>query len=179
MVQTTAAGSIKRLISSNKQLGFGYLTILVLLVGMSIALGVASERVDTAIKREKEKDLIFIGQQYQQALTRYYNQTPNALPANLVDLLSDNRSLKTKHHLRQLFLDPITNQAWGVKRNAQNQITAVYSLSDQPFIMSPKKIATILGEKSLMIKRHSDLIFKFRASETNQLTQAPLQANRK
>jgi type II secretory pathway pseudopilin PulG len=176
MAQTTAVGSVRRLTLHEQQRGFGYLTILVLLVGMSIALGVASERVDTTIKRDKEKDLIFIGQQYQQALTNYYNQTPNALPLKLAELLADKRSLKTKHHLRQLFLDPMTNQPWGIERNTQNQITAVYSLSDQVFLMNPTLIATKLGEKSVIIKKHSDLKFKFKATQNNQTSQsaAPL-----
>ncbi len=141
---------------------------------MSIGLGAASSNIDTALKREREKELIFIGKQYQQALTSYQNQSSNVLPTQLSQLLTDNRALKPVHHLRKPFLDPMTHQAWGLVRNPQNQIIAVYSRSNEPFITSREVLTKKVGDDiPKVIIKHSDLIFKYQSNQNDQTASQP------
>lgn len=161
MVPTINSGKAK--IHIHEQ-GFGYLAILFLVAAMSITLAVATEILDTKLKREKEKELIFIGKQYQQAITSYYHQSPNGLktlPSSIEELLSDNRFVKPKHHIRKLFLDPMTNQPWVIITNAQQKITGVYSGSNAPFLLNTKTLSKKLGKKIVNITQYSDLKFKF------------------
>ncbi len=160
--------------------GFGYLSILLLIMVMSITLGVATEKTDTALKREKEKELIFIGKQYQQAISSYYHQSPNglkALPESMQALVSDTRFIKNKHHLRKLFLDPMTNQPWEIIRNAQHKVTGVRSRSSEAFQMHKDRLSTLVEKKIVSNNmKYSDLKFEYQPN-TNTLSAPPPRIN--
>ncbi len=83
-------------------------------------------------QREKEKELLFIGDEYRRAIASYYETSPSGakeFPQSLDDLLLDKRFPNTKRHLRKLYADPITsNTAWGLIKQ-QQQITGIYSVS--------------------------------------------------
>jgi type II secretory pathway pseudopilin PulG len=72
-----------------------------------------SEVWSTVIAREREQELLFVGDQYRRAIESYYNSSPptepKKLPGNKEDLLRDIRSGVTKRHLRKLYLDPIND----------------------------------------------------------------------
>lgn len=68
-------------------------------------------------QREKEKELLFVGDQFRQAVMSYYNDDagPKQYPESLEQLLEDKRPLVTKRHLRKIFIDPMTNSTdWGL-----------------------------------------------------------------
>ena len=69
-------------------------------------------------QREKEKELLFVGDQFRQAVMSYYNDAsggPKEYPESLEHLLEDKRGLTTKRHLRKIFIDPMTNTTdWGL-----------------------------------------------------------------
>ena len=69
-------------------------------------------------QREKERELLFIGNQFRQAIERYYERSPGELkkyPASLEELLKDNRFVTTQRHLRRIYRDPMTgNTEWGM-----------------------------------------------------------------
>ncbi len=69
-------------------------------------------------QREKEKELLFVGDQFRQAVMSYYNDDSAAAkqyPESLEQLLEDKRGVATKRHLRKIFIDPMTNTAdWGL-----------------------------------------------------------------
>lgn len=98
-------------------------------------------------QREKEKELLFVGDQFRQAVMSYYNDPSGGAkqyPESLEQLLEDKRGVTTKRHLRKIFIDPMTNTVdWGlVEEPASEQessssfgsagkkgIIGVYSLS--------------------------------------------------
>lgn len=69
-------------------------------------------------QREKEKELLFVGDQFRQAVMSYYNNAsggPKEYPESLEQLLEDKRDVTTKRHLRKIFIDPMTNTTdWGL-----------------------------------------------------------------
>ena len=69
-------------------------------------------------QREKEKELLFVGDQFRQAVMSYYNNEsggPKEYPESLEQLLEDKRDVTTKRHLRKIFIDPMTNTTdWGL-----------------------------------------------------------------
>jgi len=91
-------------------------------------------------RREKEKQLLFAGDQYRRAIGLYYEQTPGATkqyPKSLNDLLGDVRYLVPRRYLRRTYLDPITGSGdWGLVRARDGGITGVYSRSEENPIKS-------------------------------------------
>lgn len=81
-----------------------------LLIAMSIAavmMTVAMPVWKHQIRREREEELIFRGQQYMHAIGLFQRKFPNAYPPN-VDVLVEQRFLRKK------FKDPITNDDFAV-----------------------------------------------------------------
>ena len=116
------------------QAGFTYIGLLVVIVIMGIGLVKVSDVWVTVVKRQKEEQLLWVGAQYRQALTRYYKAgSGERYPHKLEDLLQDPRTPNVQRYLRQLYPDPITGSAeWGLTK-VGDLITGVYSLSeDQP-----------------------------------------------
>lgn len=87
-----------------------------------------------AQKREKERQLLFVGNQYRQAIAAYYNHSPGSVkqyPNTLSELLKDPRQLVPTSYLRRLYPDPVTGKAeWGLVKTRDNRIMGVFSLSE-------------------------------------------------
>lgn len=107
------------------------LMVLLALAGLA-AIGFA-ESAATARQRERETQLLWVGQQYRAALDSYYRATPGPvkhLPVSLDDLVRDSRFPNPVRHLRRLYPDPLQPEVpWGLLRRG-NQIIGVYSQSD-------------------------------------------------
>ncbi len=102
---------------------------------MGVSSVIASEIYSTTLQREKERELLFIGHQFRDAIGFYYESTiggaAHQYPATLDDLLKDPRYPNTQRHLRRLYVDPITGKAeWGIII-LQGKIVGVHSLSDK------------------------------------------------
>lgn len=87
-------------------------------------------------RREKEKELLFIGEEYRNAIGSYFEKSPDKVkqyPQKLEDLLLDKRSPVPVRHLRRLYRDPMTEDGdWGLIL-LQGRITGVASKSrDKP-----------------------------------------------
>src|SRR6185295_2522600 len=94
--------------------GFTYLTILFVVAFMGIGLALVGEVWHTAAVREREADLLFVGNQYRRAIQHYFETAqiePKRYPASLKELLKDDRFASTTRHLRSLYPDPITGGA--------------------------------------------------------------------
>ena len=117
-----------------RQGGFTYLTILFAIAVAGVVLANTGIDWSQANQREKERELLFVGGQYRQAIALYYERTPGAVkryPAKLEDLLTDNRYNPPQHYLRKLYRDPILNQErWGIVTVPGGGIMGVHSLSD-------------------------------------------------
>jgi type II secretory pathway pseudopilin PulG len=116
------------------QRGVVLLALLLALALSGIGLMAAVDVWSVTRQREREKELLFVGDQYRQAIQRYYYGAPpgagRVLPASLDVLLEDDRYPVPVHHLRRLYPDPITGSAeWGLVR-AGERIAGVHSLSE-------------------------------------------------
>ena len=114
------------------QRGFGFLLVLFAIAGLGLMLAGTGQVWHTTVQREKEAELLFIGNQFRQAIGSYYRQTPGTeaqLPSRLEDLLEDTRFLVPRRHLRKLYRDPMTGSfEWGLVK-VGNRISGVHSLA--------------------------------------------------
>jgi type II secretory pathway pseudopilin PulG len=115
--------------------GIVLLALLLALALGSIAMMAAVDVWALARQRALETELLFVGNQYRQAIQRYYYGAPpgarRTLPASLEDLLEDDRYPIPVRYLRRLYPDPITGSSeWGALRVGE-RIAGVYSLSDR------------------------------------------------
>lgn len=119
--------------------GFTYLTVLFIVAILSTGLALIGEVWHTSRVREREAELLFVGNEYRDAIARYYLSGPQRqYPRNLADLLKDPRQPATVRHLRRLYADPITGSSqWGLVKAPDGGIAGVYSLSEE----SPLKVA--------------------------------------
>jgi len=118
-----------------KQSGFTYVGVLFLVFLLGLNLSLASTLYSFNQQREKEQQLIFIGNQFRRAIAEYYLKSPGTVkkyPQKLEDLLSDNRFVNTQRHLRKIYLDPISlERSWGIIPAPEGGIMGIYSLSNQ------------------------------------------------
>lgn len=111
--------------------GFAYLTVLFVVAIMSGGLAMIGEVWHTSARREREAELLHVGNEYRKAIERYYRAGAQ-YPRSLSDLVKDPRQPGTVRHLRRLYPDPITSNAeWGLVRAPDGGIAGVYSLSDE------------------------------------------------
>jgi hypothetical protein len=116
------------------QSGFTYLWTLMLVALIGIGLTVAAVVHTTAMRQDRERELLAIGRQFQTALGRYYEiQLPGGrheYPPTLDELLHDRRVPGVRRHLRKVFVDPMTGVAeWGLVL-VGGRIVGVHSLSE-------------------------------------------------
>lgn len=118
-----------------KQHGLMYLALILAVAILASTLAFTSQLWSTRLRRDQEKELLLIGHQFRDAISRYYEKTPGIpkqYPQSLDDLLQDNRQPGTVRFLRKIYIDPLTHQAeWGVVKTPSGAIMGVYSLSNQ------------------------------------------------
>ena len=110
--------------------GFTYLLLLFAVAAMGLVAAGPAELWSTLARREKEQELLFIGNQYREALRRYRDAVPDARqrdPARLEDLLLDQRFPGVRRHLRQVYADPMTGQADWVLLRRDERIVGLHS----------------------------------------------------
>ena len=115
--------------------GFTYLAVLFIVAILMGGLALVGEVWETSARREKEAELLFIGNQYRRAIGLFYDSTPGGVkryPRTLEDLVKDPRQLATQRHLRRLYPDPITaKNEWGIVKAPDGGILGVHSLSEE------------------------------------------------
>jgi type II secretory pathway pseudopilin PulG len=147
----------------SSQRGFAYLTAIIAVAMVGIALAMTGEFWSKSRQRDKEQELLFIGDQFRTAIALYYLRTPGAFkryPENLTDLTEDKRYLSVQRYLRRIHIDPMTGKPeWGLVRSPQGGIMGVYSLSEQ----APQKRANFTGkdEKLSGAQRYADWKFVY------------------
>jgi type II secretory pathway pseudopilin PulG len=122
-----------------RERGFTYLAVLLALGFTGAALAASAELWSHAAQREKERELLFRGNQYRQAIASYYERSPGTkrYPENLEALLEDKRTPYVQRHLRRPYPDPITgSRTWGMVAAPQGGIMGVYSMSEDKPIKS-------------------------------------------
>ena len=121
--------------SRTKQGGFAYLGVLFFVAIMGIVSATAGAIWSIAQQREKEKELLFVGDQFRKAIGRYYENSPGTLkryPNSLEDLLLDKRFVTTQRYLRRIYVDPMTLKSeWGLIKAPEGGIMGVHSMSNK------------------------------------------------
>lgn len=120
------------MLNGKAQAGFTYLGVLMLVAVLGIGLAATGQVWSSVARRDKERELLWVGAQYAQALRSYYRSSPGLAqyPAALDDLVEDDRFPQPRRHLRKRYPDPITNSSeWGLMRGLDGRITGIYSLS--------------------------------------------------
>lgn len=118
------------------QKGFTYLALLIAVAVGGAVLAAVGELTSHAQQRDKEAELLFVGQQYREAIRAYYERSPGGAkryPKKLEELLADNRYPTAQRYLRRPYPDPMTGKAeWGQVEAPDGGIMGVYSLSEAP-----------------------------------------------
>lgn len=113
--------------------GLAYLGVLIVSAMLAISLSAAGIVWSVAQQREREQQLLFIGNQFRVAIGRYYlNQLgpQKEYPKRLEDLLRDPRHPGSVRYLRALYADPMTGTAdWGLLKTPDGSLLGVYSKS--------------------------------------------------
>jgi type II secretory pathway pseudopilin PulG len=110
--------------------GFTYLGLLLAVVVLGLALSAVGTVWRTMAQREREKELLFIGHEFQAAIAAYYESGGRQFPQDLGDLLEDKRWPEPRHFLRRLYADPMTrNPDWTIIRTDSLGITGISSSS--------------------------------------------------
>ena len=112
--------------------GFTYIGVLLLVALLGVGLAGAGVLWSTAAQREREAELLFVGDQFRRAIGSYHDSSAGAkqFPLRLDDLLRDARLPNTRRHLRRIYVDPMTGKAdWGLVMRG-DRIVGVYSRSE-------------------------------------------------
>ncbi len=137
---------------ASRERGFTYLGLLVLVTLIGLMLAAAGEVERTALQREREQELLWVGHEYRAAIGRYVAHT-HRYPATLADLLGATRAdpggadpgdsagptaapgvIGTLgfRALRRLYRDPMTNSVeWVTIPSPDGRIMGVVSASTQ------------------------------------------------
>lgn len=118
--------------------GFTYLGVMFIIALMGLTGAMASVVWATAQRRDNERELVFIGQQFSAAIASYQRRpavAPPRYPRTLEELVRDDRTPTPVRHLRKVYVDPITGDSrWGLVRAPDGGIVGVHSLSErEPF----------------------------------------------
>ena len=109
--------------------GFTYLGLLFAIAILGITLATVGVVWSTQIRRDKEVELLFAGDQIRMAIGRYRSSV-GQYPQGLADLLDDKRSAVPRRFLRRIFLDPMTSSAdWELILAPEGGIMGVVSRS--------------------------------------------------
>jgi type II secretory pathway pseudopilin PulG len=159
-----------------RQAGFTYFGLLIAVAVLGVGLAATGQVWRTAAAREKERELLFIGNQYRTAIMNYHASTPGGLvryPRRLEDLVEDHRTPAVRRYLRRVYPDPITGEdKWGIVPASDGGIAGVFSLSEQ----HPLKIAGFTGADARFedAERYSD--WKFAYAPPVEIRKPPIPA---
>jgi len=117
-----------------RQRGFGYLMVLFAIAAIGIGLASTGEVWSASAQRERETQLLFVGQQFRLALASYRDRSPPGTPTaptTLAELLEDRRFPMPVRHLRRLWPDPMSGTTdWGLVV-AGGRIVGVHSRDER------------------------------------------------
>lgn len=155
----------------------------VMLLGLLITLAISGIVLMAMVdnwaverQRQREQELLFVGDQYRLAIQHYYYGAPSGqtrqLPTSLQAMLDDDRYPQPVHHLRRLYLDPITgSDDWGEVR-VQDRLVGVFSKSEA----HPLKQAGFspVYESFKEREHYTDWVFVFAAPTLTSPAAAPV-----
>jgi type II secretory pathway pseudopilin PulG len=156
--------------------GFTYVALLIAVATVGGGAAATAELWSQSERREKERELLFVGAQFREAVRRYYEASPGAAksyPQHLDDLLVDRRFPEPRRHLRRMYRDPMTGKAeWSPVESPLGGIMGVRSLSEA----QPLKTGGFIGDDAVLVgaTRYSEWRFTYNASLQNSPNGPPL-----
>ena len=134
--------------ASRRSAGFTYVGLLIAVVILGLALSAVGTLWRTEAQRERERELLYIGRDFRNALASYYKSTAGGghqYPQEIADLLEDKRFPETRHHLRSFHSDPMTGAPdWTILRTDLLGITGIASSSKD----APIKKSGFVGDEA-------------------------------
>lgn len=113
--------------------GFTYIVVMLAMLLLALSTQTVVTYVAQQAQREREADLLRIGQAYAQAIGAYYEATPGSVkrwPRKLDDLIEDRRLVSTRRYLRELYPDPVTRLPdWDLVQAPDGGIAGIRSRS--------------------------------------------------
>ena len=98
---------------------------------MGVGMAYVGEAWHTNAVREREVELLYVGNQYRKAIERYYKGGPAQYPRSLADLTKDPRKPGIERYLRRFYPDPVTgSNEWGIVKAPDGGVMGVFSLSE-------------------------------------------------
>lgn len=140
--------------SAKAQRGAALLVLLVLVTVLGLSAGLAGQSWRSTMQQAREAELLWRGQQYQQAIASYYavKHGPHQMyPSKLEHLVRDPRFPGVVRHLRKLYPDPMTGEDWELVRDPAERIIGVRSSSElAPFKQDgfPENLEKLQGKGS-------------------------------
>ena len=117
-----------------REAGFTYIGLMFAIAIAGIALAGIGVLWQMESRREKEKELLFVGEEYRRAIGSYFSKSPGGdtqFPQKLEDLLLDTRFPNPVRHLRRLYREPMNPDGqWELIRQ-QGRIIGVVSRSQE------------------------------------------------
>lgn len=146
------AGKALHTHAPKKQSGFTLLAVLVAMVLLALATTQVVSVLAQQAQREREAQLIWVGEAFRRAIGQYYENSPGTLkrwPRDLSDLVEDKRFVTLRRYVRKIYADPITRgNDWGIIRASDGGVQGIYSLSDLPSIRTVSPDGQILASGS-------------------------------
>jgi type II secretory pathway pseudopilin PulG len=119
----------------SRQRGFTFLGLLIIVLVMGAGLAALGTIFSHEARREKERELLFVGHQFRDAIASYYLRSPGVAqvyPKSLADLVEDKRFPMPVHHLRRIYADPMTGKPdWALVESPTGGIMGVHSVSEE------------------------------------------------
>ena len=158
------------------QRGFTLLALIAAMVLLALASNGVMTYVSQQALREREAELLRVGQLYAQAIGAYYEASPGNVkrwPRTLEDLVEDPRFVGVKRHMRQVYVDPMTRSAnWALVMAADGGVAGVHSQSEAPPI---RNSAMQLGTLALpAARRYADWQFVYQPAPAAAAQTTPL-----
>ena len=116
------------------QRGVVLIALLLMLVLVGVGALAAAEIWSTTLKREREVELLWVGEQYRHAIESYWKATPGrrkVLPSTISQLLLDDRFPNPVMHLRTAYADPMAPDADFELIRVNNSLVGVRSTSKE------------------------------------------------
>ncbi len=145
---------MKPVFGCDSQRGAILLMLMVVVVILGLSAGIAGQSWRSTMQKAREAELLWRGQQYQQAIASYYavkHGPQQMLPAKLEHLIRDPRFPSVVRHLRKQYEDPMTGEGWELVTDPAERIIGVRSTSElEPFRQDgfPKELEKLKGKSS-------------------------------
>jgi len=115
------------------QSGFTYIGLLLFIAVLGIVLALTGQVWHTSLQRERERELIFVGEQFRNAIAAYYaghTGVGDRYPKSFDELLRDPHQPAMRRYLRKVYPDPFNGKReWGLIKSPAGNIMGVYSLA--------------------------------------------------